>query len=457
MASNDLSILLSGENAALRSRQNKQGIKKKKGHQRASTLAGGLLLLDKVLNTGTINASCPTPKTETTRVDVDKEFNYKTSFDQFMLLSLSFDKLQKLSLQDFRQKVSFHRSNDLSVIGERFCTFQADSIDHYPVGSIQQLSSWLHPADLSPFCFPNGVDFYLINRNRLDSFHKEISDRYHLLACTDEKGNMRQGVAITVYNEVPANKVRQIIPKLYELKVYTCAASKITRWWRGLYTSKNQSVMKRFIQRISKNNPNKLALDDDDTQDNAVNSDKDKVRSVFRSPFISHGQPMDSNDMAPEQPDTSKKRLIFRSPFMSPGGMKMALNRDSSYSSPQVPIVALSKSSDKPNITISRISIEQANKLFDNTSQPSLTVDFDGDRGPAIVVEDDATLSKLKQKPKLLAKVAFEYMLHEEVCLVPQCYVIIGGKSDESILHLAALQRLVNHERKVRCVMIILY
>ena len=461
IADNDLSILLSGDDSTRKSRSLKQKkiSEKKRGHQRASTLSADIFKdLNHSLDLPSFDPSCSTINREPSLLKTHKTISSIKSFDQFMLLSVSIERLQDSSQKDFLHKVRYLTHEDTASFGGYFCISEADSVDHYPVGSMQKLSSWIHQTDLSRFCFPNGVDFHLINRNMLKSFHDKMPDRYHLLACTDDKGNMRQGLAITIYEEIPTNLAVRFIPKLYELKLQSCAASIIIRWWKKMFIPKDESVMaqfrkSRFMQRISKHNSNKIESDYIDNMKVSTDSNSDnKAHSILRSPFVSNKTPLEISEVYSDRVDTGKKKLNFRSPFMSPGTTKLAFNLRTSHTPRKASAhedLSNADCANIPDITLSRISVEHANKLFDNISQKKLVADFEQEAASSITSKIKSNPTLTLQRHKELATTAFEHMLREEICLIPKCYVLIGGKASESILHFAALQKLVNQDRMV--------
>ena len=318
------------------------------------------------------------------------------AFDQFMLLSVSVDNFVSEPLKFMREKVHVH------VDCGDFSTSVADSLDHFPA---VKLSSWINPLDLSQFCFPNGVKFFVETRSKVHLSMAKTADRCHLLACTDDKGIMRQGVAVTFYEDTTANLSPSVIRKLYELRIQAFAALKLCKWWREISKERDRQKSDPFR----------------------------KLKFMQRKPTIE-----DSDQ------ETKSSLYTFKSPFKSPAGkMKGFRNRK------PIDITDSGIKDEDPPISKSKISIEEANKLFDIDSLKSLDHEFEKQ---ADTLDADAKLSKAEMKTKYrkLAMESFNFMLESEVCFIPKCYVLIGGKPSESILQLAALFQMAKEERKVK-------
>lgn len=421
------------------------------------------------------------------------------SFDQFMILSILPEKIKSMSQMELN-------CNAMSYLAPYVVNI-ADAVDHFPVGSVPRLSSQFNPAELSCFCFPNGIHVRMLPKavlSRAESMGRvgRAADKYHLLACTDESGTMSLGVAISIMEKMPSERSDDLIPILRDKRRVHIAAVKLGNWWRRtLGQIQNQiesndedssddesrmkfgqfsgnGFMKRF-NRSKENHPAETKTSLFDFENPFTNTPSSKAKLSTPGAFTKNTP--SNNAMTPGKAKTPMK-LTFSTPVLPP---KYNPLRKSAVKFEEPP------TSEVVSITKSRITMEQADMLFSadkNSATLSLQEDMiredarsngfkrmlknDSEKSnetsdtvdPSSITqrdsgkqsEIDAGISSAKNysgRVQRLAQESYEYMLQVaregDVCLVPKCYIFIGVKKTESLVLLASLQQMVYSEREV--------
>ena len=376
--------------------------RKGKTHKRSSTLSDDIFRIDR--------SSLSDLVAQTDLLRFHKEHGLdqdplpgESSFDQFFILSVDCAKISSLSSIDFSK--SFGSNVRIDEDKRTLIFSMKDSackaLDHFSVNNAMPQKSMVNAMDLTPFCFPNGLEVYLSS-----SASKPV-DQSMILACTDERGVTRRAVVVTIYEKLPAKIANSsIIPMLYDFKHICESSSRISRWWRAiLIERKSQGKFSRFITKMStpsSRNPN------------------------------------------PAPTSTESKRNFFKSPGRS--------RRNFKFGTPSFGTPSLKRENSGPESTVteSKITLEEANKMFGNLDQVSASTSMtsatsvgqDGCKKDLSVINDQA-----RNKLKSMAEEAFAEMVENDECFIPKCYVLVGG--EESTLNLAALKRLIEAEKGV--------
>jgi len=376
--------------------------RKGKSHKRSSTLSDDIFRIDRN-SLGNLVLQTDLLHLHKEHVLDQNSLSGESSFEQFFILSVDSEKISSLSSKEFSKsfgsnvRIDEDKHTLIFSMKDNACK----ALDHFSVDNAMSHKSMVNAMDLTPFCFPNGLEVYL------SSSASKPADQSMILACTDEQGVTRRAVVVTIYEKLPAKIANSsIIPMLYDFKHICESSSRIARWWRTFLVERNsQGKFSRFITKMS-------------------------------TPS--------SRNLNPAPTSTETKRNFFKSPGLN--------RRNFKFGTPSfgTPSLKRENSASESTVTESKITLEEANKMFGNLDQvsasasmtPATSVGQDGCKKDLSVMDDQA-----RNKLESMAKEAFAEMVEKDECFIPKCYVLFGG--EESTLNLAALKRLIEAERGV--------
>jgi hypothetical protein len=375
---------------------------------------------------------------------------------------------------------------------DAFLLDDVDFLDIYPKTSP---NGSINPKALSKFCFPDGLRVRIIPRVCMPGAMRKGwagigGDRCHILVFTDGNGKTQHGVALTIKQEVPLGmdermQLRNIVKNRRRRRM---AAARISRWWQRRLQDR---LLKKALtlvgcEQYSVENlradlsASELLLLEQNMRNGASHKSGKKSgsfqwQSMMGKKSLSHRRKKPSSSESEHSQSVAEVTSLTRSAIQrssipappSEGDCASEITDDTDLTDPSADgsekkrnrLFSLQKrdNSVRKVPTSPRASRGRPSGRYGSPpTSPRLPLSHIGSGrtsstqsdsgrsvGSQVVVSEWAR--ECGYESYQLMKRAAKY---GNVCIVEQCYVLIGCRPDEHVLLLGPLQQLVNAERK---------